>query len=476
MLANSWLPRLLLGLLLTLVGLVFGTMTAVRAHRHSQPPLAETVDDAARLAYIRGAREHVRLTDLIVQCDRRGLLRDRFWNDHLYARGVDRVEAPRWVVLIELDPAAPCDEDPDRTVGTLERADDRLTYEAEQLGLTSIIVLRPYRSELGALLTYAALLLLGALLTRSGLRRRASERELLRRITDESPPPADEPRTVDPYRQTAEGRLLPGPLRLDERWMREQRRRVLASGAGAAVVLVLTLGWFGAWAYGAVRTQAAWSRGTVAIDAHVGQAGGVHLAVVDHSEYVVVYTDAAGRRQHSAISRTAFGFPPAHWHDPIVRLAADDPEHVAVSWLIDEFSGELWFHLAVLGLIVPTSLALLRAPRRRRRELAAIRDAIHNSPEEVVLDVLSCHRHEIQGQHIHTSYSLQIPGGNLVYTVFAAGERPLFLELDESKLLGLRRAGDPSFAVILREDLVPLIADPHAGERVRRRWRRDKPA
>ena len=114
-------------------------------------------------------------------------------------------------------------------------------------------------------------------------------------------------------------------------------------------------------------------------------------------------------------------------------------------------------------------------PDRRLRELAQIREVLHSSPEEVILHVAYAQRHEVKGELLSTTYGLRAADGSELTAVFVPPEQPLFLELDESRALGLRRPGHPAQVVVLRDDLAPLVADEAEAERARLRYRRGRP-
>ena len=151
--------------------------------------------------------------------------------------------------------------------------------------------------------------------------------------------------------------------------------------------------------------------------------------------------------------------------------AADEPERFALSWLIDGFLGQLALHLALSATLAALAGAMLAGARRDRRELTRLRVLLHDDPEEVALEVVRATHNIVHNNHVTTTYRLHIPAGEDLDLTLPRDEFPLFLDLDRSRVLGLRRPGATSHAVVLREDLTPLAAPPREAERVRQRWR-----
>lgn len=85
--------------------------------------------------------------------------------------------------------------------------------------------------------------------------------------------------------------------------------------------------------------------------------------------------------------------------------------------------GELLLLLIVFAAVVPGTLRVMRAPRRRLRELEQLRETLHSSPEEVILPVLSIHRLEFKGDLVSTDYCLHLPDGATLTESFAGAER-----------------------------------------------------
>ncbi len=467
MLLRGWLLRVLAGVALVFLGCVLALIAAERVHRRSGPPQSITVDEAAdhHMTFL----DHVRLT-AILRCGGPHVTADQ-----IYARVVGDRGSEGPLVLVAIAPDEECTDSTDgpaEFIGSLEspRALWRDSHYLPRL----VAILRPHPSERGGLAVDAALVILGGLLVHLGLRRRRRERELLRA----EPPPVDltaDALPADPYRQIGDGRwLLPGPLRLDPAWVRDQRRLVVLLGLAAAAALAGTVAYSGAFAVRAVREASLLTSG---VEAHPHDIWGhqqQHLAVIDHTTLLVAYDDDRGVPHHGSASRLAIGLPLAYRRNDRIRYDPADPSRFAVVSMVDDRLDEVLFHLLLLLLVVPACLALLVLPRRGLRELVTIRDTLHNDPEEVVLDVLLVQRDEVRGQHISTTYDLRLPGGAPLRIVFSPDQRPLFLELDESRVLGLRRRGAAT-AVVLRDNLAPLLVEPREPERVRLRWRRGKP-
>lgn len=453
MLSRSWLLWVLVGVTLLVVGGALGLTTVVRIVRQGRPPPALSVGEAITRVTPGAALEHVQLTDLVVQCALREV-RDGV----IVATGTGAEDGPS--VLVALDPERPCPDGRSALVGRLSSADEF----RGQLPPRVHGVFTGHADERGRALALLALALLGGASLPFGLRMRRAGRELVRQTLEDPSPQADaDVHLDDPYRQPHDGRwLLPGPLRLEEAWVRRARRRYGLLAGTAVVAIVLITKFTVVFARDALRMHAVWEKGETAAIADVEVASLINLAIVDRSAVVAVYTDQHGDRHHGRVSRLAFGFPVYDFEPPVLRHLRDDPDRFAVSWFVDDFDDELLLHVALALTVGLFAIGALSLAAFRLRELARIRATIHNSPREVVLDVLSA---------LGTTYNLRTPDGNTLVTALERGQRPLFLERDESKVLGLVRSDDPRSIVVLREDLAPLVADRREAERVRLRYR-----
>lgn len=469
MVPHALLPRVIGGLVV--LG-VFGALTVVvglQECRNSGSPLVASVAEASARVRSGETLEHLRLSDLSLRCDTLQLAQKRAYAG---AFGVEGVDGP--LVLVELDADGGCDDGPTTLVGTLERPERSLLAA---LSLTDpdspqVTLLRPHPDNFVAVLVIGVLSLLGGWLMVSGLK---TGREQLRRLVEQ--PPADlgaERPSGDPYREAASGRcLLPGPLHLSEEWARGQRREGIGSLVFGTVCLAGAAVWSTSFARDALRDHAVWSSGILATDVQVDGESRTRMLVLEDADMTVAYTDGAGLRHHGRVSRMGFGKLDTR-RDPVVHLAADDPDRFAMSWMIDGFVGALALHLGLVGMLGVFGVALLAHVRKSRRALAQVRDTLYSDPEEVVLSVFQTTHGEANGNRVTTTYSLHIPGGDTFDLTLPASEYPLFLEIDQSRVLGLRRAGDRGHVVVVREDMTPLAAPPGEAERVRLRWRAGK--
>ena len=468
MTVQSGLSRMICGLIL--FG-VFGALAAAigaQEYRRSGAPLVASVAEAVARVEAGETLPNVRLTDLQLVCDSLQLARKRAY---VGAFGGDAGEAGP-TVLVELGGDDGCNDGPAGLVGELERPPLPVLVD---LGLTDdphIALLRPHNSDLVGLLVLVALSLVGVALVGSGLRQRRAGREQLRRLVDD--PPAElaaELAPGSPFRQAADGRwLLPGPLRPSDEWVRRQRRR----GAGAFVCAVVLLG-AAAWTAivtvrDALGTRAVWSSGIPASDVQVDGTSRTRLLVFEDADLSVAYTDGAGHRHHGRVSRMGLG-KLDDGAAPVVHVAVDDPERFALSWQVDGVLGELTLHLVFVLMLGGFALALVAIVRKGRRELVWTLETLKASPEEVVLPVLHITQGMVNGEHATTTYGLRIPDGDTFELTLPRDEYPLFLAIDQSCALGLRRPGDRSRAVVVREDMTPLAAASGEAERVRLRWR-----
>ena len=469
MLSRIWLAQVITGLALAGLFAAVTLSLATEAYTRTTPPLMLTVAEATTRVEAGETLAHVQLTDLVIHCDTQQLVERT-----VYAGALGSEEGGP-LVIVKLDATDACGDGPLQVPGTLERP--VLALQAD-LSLTSephVVMFRPHKDAFLGIAICVAMTLFGAGLTWRGLWRRRTEREWCRTLQagPELPPESHQDR--DPYRQEQDGvRLLPRPLRPDEDWLRSARRQTLAGGALGAGLLALSLLWLGLFVRDAIVIHATWASGEVASDVQIGGEVKTRAVVFNTADLVIVYTDANGRRRRGAYSRLALISCIADTREPVVKYDRDDPTRFAVSWLIDGFWGEVALLVVMLAMMVPGSLAMLRAPRRRLRELAEIREVLHSSPEEVTLEVLYAQPTEVKGTLVSTLYGLRLPEGATITEKIVAGERPLFLEIDESRALGLRCPNRPDRVVVLRDDLSPLIADESEAERVRLRHRRGR--
>lgn len=458
---RSWMVRVVCGSLLAGVCGVVTFGVVMQAIERSAPPAERSVTEVIeviRKGTARKARTHLRITDLVNACDNREAIQGK-----LYVGLVRGPGGPE--LLVELDPDDDCEDGPVRVAGSVEP----LTFDGDT-DTVERVVFRPHPGYLGGLVTYAALTLLGVALVWSGLRRRRAEQEVRRRATNDVSVGAERVQhDGDPYRQAGDGRwLLPGPLRPDEQWQRGARRRALAGGWLGVMMLATGLLLAMNFMRDAIRMHAVWATGELATHAYVhGRSGGLLNAV----KLIAVYDDASGRRYHDTYWRIALFSRIDDETPQVIKYDREDPTSFAVSAIVEGFWGEVALMIGMLCLVVPSSLILLRARRRRLRELAQIREVLHSSPEEVVLEVLYAQRQEVKGELVSTVYGLRLPDGSEHVETLMAPQQPLFLEIDESRVIGLCRPGHPDQFVILHADLAPLVADVQEAERVRLRYR-----
>jgi hypothetical protein len=474
MFSRTWVAQVYGGLSLVVVFGALAIVVGVQEAARSAPPVALSVAEAGAQVEAVEQLDHVRLTDLVLGCDDLGGS-----NNRIYARA--RGEQPEPVVLVEFHWRDGCKPGPLSVAGTLQHPPQALELELQITGVPRVLLLRPHASHRVGLVIWAALAILGVGLVAYGVRRRRDELERLRRTMEAGPVLIPETgQEGDPYRQEqGAGRLLPRPLRPDERWFRRARRGPLVRAVLGGLLLALGLLWAGFFTFDAVRMHVVWSGGEPASAVRVAGLreepvgfAAQRKPVVTHHDLAVAYTDAGGVRHHGTYSRWALAVPIYKGEPLEVRYDHDDPSSFALSLVVESFHGELMLILLVLAILVPVSLGMIREPRLRLRELAQIRETLHSDPEEVIFPVLSVHRHEVKDKLVSTEYNLELPDGATMTESFPDGERPLFVELDESRVLGLRRRGPSGHVIVLRDDLSPLAADEHEDERVRLRHRR----
>ena len=469
---HSWVPRVVAGLVIFSLFSYLAVDEAIDASRRSGPPTAMTVDEAARRSETDVLVEHVRITDLVVDCGTQSVVQMYIYVGGAGARGAD---GP--LVLMALDSDVTCQDGPVVLTGDVMRPEFSLVAA---LGLTSVsrlVLLRPYTFQPLNLIILGLAALGGIFLARSGLRRRQANRALLANLEMPEAPTDLAPDPGEPYRRAPGERwLLPGPLRLGAVWMRKQQRNMWLTAIAIVAITGFTLWWSGSALVRARQAAEIWETGVFATDVEVGGSSNIRLyGTLNDGEFVVAYTDLAGRRHTGEASRMAIGAPISDKIPPVIKLDPADPTRYALSWLVSDRTDEYLFHGILLITVLFTAGATMIASRSRRREQRRSRAIIHNSPEEHVLPVLRAEPRYVKDQIVGTDYTVRLPGGQTFdFTMDRA--RPLFLEIDESRLLALWHPKDPAFAVILHEDLTPLTPDPQEAERVRLRYRRGKPA
>ncbi len=459
----TWLPRVIGGFVLAASFAALAIVEVLDDPRPNAAPLALTVADAAARVEEGETLHHVHLTDLHLDCDVSWSVGRRTYAG---AFGAPR-SGP--MVLLELSDSH-CSSGPLNLVGELDRPPLALLVELDLTDDPHASLLRPRVHDHSGALVYAALALLGCVLAGSGLLRRSRERE---RLADAHAPPAEPTaeQPGSPFRRAADSRwLLSGPLRISEAWARAQQRRSKLLITLAALLLTAVGLWIASFTREALRDHAVWSHGVAATDVQVHGESRTRALVFNHADLHVTYTDSVGRRHRGRVSRIGIG-KLDRGTLPVIRHAADEPERFALSWLIDGFLGQLALHLALSATLAALAGAMLAGARRDRRELTRLRVLLHDDPEEVALEVVRATHNIVHNNHVTTTYRLHIPAGEDLDLTLPRDEFPLFLDLDRSRVLGLRRPGATSHAVVLREDLTPLAAPPREAERVRQRWR-----
>lgn len=461
---RAWLPRIIGGLILATVFFALAVDAGLKDHRPNEPPLALSVAEAAARVEVGETLPHVRLTDLRLDCD---VLWSVGRRAYVGAFGAPLFAGP--MVLLELADDH-CVSGPLVLVGELDRPPLELLIALDLTGDPHASLLHPHTNDRTGVLAYVALGLLGCALAGSGMRCRSRERD---RLADAhaSPPEPTAKQPGSPFRRAADSRwLLPGPLRLSEVWARAQLRRGNLRIALAALLLTAVGLWLAWFTRDALRDRATWSHGVPATDVGARDESHTRVLMFEHAVIRVAYTDSVGRRHHGRVSRLGVSKLDRD-APPLVRHAADAPERFALSWLVDGFLGQLALHLALSAMLAALAFTMLGGARRDRRELNRLRELIRDDPEEVPLEVVRATPNIVHNAHVTTTYRLHVPEGEDFDLTLPRDQTPLFLELDRSRALGLRRPGATGHAVVLREDLTPLAAPPREAERVRHRWR-----
>lgn len=474
MASRMWILRVVFGLVLLAL---FGWLTLASIQQQqdrSGPPVEVSVAEATARVEAGEALVNARLTDLSLDCATLTLVQKR---GYVAGHGAGGGGLRQPMVLVDHGEDTGCLDGPAQFVGAVSAPDLMLLAELRLTVVPHVVLLRPHTGGgVADVMIVGVLDLLALWLMVSGLRRRRAEQEALRRLVDG--PDAtldDDARPGDPSREAAGGRwLLPGPLRLSDAWVRGQRRGGLVATV-FSWLLLCGAAWLAVVATGDVlRTRRVWSTGVPATDVQVnGDSQTRWLFVIEDADLTVAYTDSAGRRRHGQVSRHGLGELNTR-PTPAVRHAVDDPDDFVLSWVHDALIGEVILYLLFLGVLVGGGIAARAAARKGRSELAAVRGLLASEPEEVALALVSTSPIMVNEHHVGTLYTLQIPGGGSFELSLRHGEFPLFLELDQSRVLGLRRSGDLRQALVVREDLSPLAGPLDEAERVRLRWRAGK--
>lgn len=463
---DSWTPLLVVGLLVAAVG-SWGTWSAVEERRIA----AATPQDCELAESLRCAREDerlVRLTDIDVRCDAIATVDGQVF---AAATGPDGRAA-----MVEVLPGEACAD-----VGQRGHTIDQTPPEQQGLFETAPgIRARGTRPTLWTLVLTSALAALGVWLVVVAFRtRRRLADELAQALALAAAPKrrkADDQPTSNaaPYRGTeTEATLLPRPLGLRAASTRGARRKGIVLGFVAAVSLLATVGYV-ARGGGAQLAEAEVWEGATPTNV-IGLSGEIRsraMGVFQTIDVRYYYRDSTraphvGERSYFALFGEFAGERFA------VRYDRDDPARHAISWSHEQ-AGPIWWWLLLVGALgVGASIAVLAAARRSsaapRRWSAAL-----EHPEEVELRVTAAVEVLHHGAPTGAiEYELAVPGTSqtIKRVIPRPQEEPFFLDLDRTRVLGVRNPKQPDAIIVLRCDLAPLDLDPALAAEIREQAR-----
>lgn len=282
----------------------------------------------------------------------------------------------------------------------------------------------------------------------------------------------DAGRTGGAYRsEPAAPTLLPRPLRIDpvaawRAWLGGVGARALAAALG-----VVVLAWVGRFALAAHALHSVWRDGAEVTSLHVEVHERHHGLLLRVSEFTADYTAPDGSRQIEGYTRWSMFGGVDRARPMVVRVDPADPRRFALSWVIEGFAGEVVVCVVVVALGLVLALGLMVGQWSADDYRGRVCAVLHAGAEEVVLAVISVEDGQLVDDYAWTTYVLRAPEGERTISVWAPGTRPMFLDLEETQVLGLRRVDAPAQIVVLRDDLWPLLVDEEASERVRRQFR-----
>lgn len=470
-----WATHLVIGLVVVAAGVGWTWHVGEQRRLEQQPTRSTTVREALGPAGTRD--ELVRLTDLVVDCERM-----RSVDGHVYAPGFDGRGFD--FAVVEVEPGQSCSTlaerthriDPAPADAVSEVFDYRRPPRPDQ-------VIRASRGSRGVgYLVTTAVVALGLGWVLFAWRRRREYRQALaealaRAAAPRVSTPVEAEERGGPYRASAEAtRWLPRPLRLRPRARAEQRRKGVAAMLAGVALLATTVGWAGGEASELRAEQARWNRGrsTHQISAS-GDLRSRALGLLESATFRYVYYDDRGR-PHVGERSFSSAFGGVQGRDLTVRYDPADPEHHAISWL-GEDNGPVWASLgllALLGLALATGAFLVA-----RRALATSRlwTRILEEPQEIELVLQS--RVEIVHRGVSTGaveYRFAVPGSDepLVYVAPDPSLSPFYLDLRGTRALGLRNPKHPGAVMVLLADLAPLEVELGVDAGIRQRYRQSK--
>lgn len=474
---ESWANHLVLGLLVLVAGVIGATEQIEQRQAWqrvmAQPVIESSVQGSAALSS--PASYRTRLVDLFVDCERMISI-----DGHVYVLG----HGGGWrdLVIVEVAPGEECDA----TVARVHRIEPAAPELAAAV-LASRDLPVHYRPALArppsaeplspAMAIGVVLVGLAWLLYALGMRRayRAAVAEAMARAATprRARAGAETTSAQGPYRAEAEaGTVIPRPLKLRSRVLVEQRRQGIAANIAAWSITALTLAYVGYAGHEQWSEQQRWETGIPARDVSGSGDSRSHVRGVFRSaSFRYVYYDAGHRPHVGERSFTTLFGPELRGGDFKVRYHASEPSVHAVGWT-GEDTAPLWMALllyAGLGVLFGGACFMVA-----RRALAAPRrwTAVLEHPEEVELVVKS--KQEVLNRGTPTGvvlYTFAVPGSDQPFEYRAPdpSRSPFFLDLDQTRALGLRNPKKPGAVMVLRADLSPLEVDAGLEQEIRAR-------
>ncbi|MCH9684070.1 MAG: hypothetical protein K0V04_21735 [Deltaproteobacteria bacterium] len=460
--SRTWGASVWWGGLVALIGLALGVWATGDLLQRRAEPRPLTVDEAASLLQSGEDLDYVRLVDLDVRCGGQRAL-----GKLAYAEG--RGTGWKQEVLVELDLDRACEDIARAATGAVRAPTPMMRKYLTPADDEHVMVLQPLEPVGWLLAVGLGLLGLGGWAVRSGLQPTPSlnlPRPGARKL--DAPGPA--PDLGDPYRSTeGDQPLLTRPLRASNRWRRRQLGRSGLVLLFAVLSIVGSTAWAISFGTDAARRHRVWDHGVLGSHVEVTGEQRSRGFVFRTTALDVHYTDANGDRHDAKVDYMSLSTGLDRSSDPVVRYDPADHDSIAISWAMDDDRGRLWLALLGSGTLLVFGLGAFAFNIRRLRTLAGIREIVRSEAKEVLLTVIGTTRQVARGDHIATVYTLELPGGRRLETTCAHDRPPFFLDVAQTRVLGLRHPTRKELVVALECDLGPLEVDGDESHRVRSR-------
>lgn len=290
-------------------------------------------------------------------------------------------------------------------------------------------------------------------------------------IDEPAPIAPDDRNAPDPYRPGTKHRLITERITPAPAFLARLRRARTLQAVFAVILLAGALafsGWMGRSLY---QHEHVWATGELAPQATA--TGEVHRTalILARTRLDVTFVDHGGRLHRESISNLSLIVTGDDSVRPVVRYLPDAPERFAVSWLHEQLWGSIALLLLVGGGLLAAAIAVWRSARGDRRPEQAA--AVFDDPREALLQLISRTPQIVNGQETGVTYHFDIPDSSRSYSHFVPAKQPAPLFLDEGQTiaLALYNPADPSYLLLLGEDLGELHDPAFSAEQLRGRYR-----